>query len=158
VGEVLTALAEGVDIAATERIFGHRHATITRWLTCAGEYSARQHRHWLHDLHLAHVQCDEIRTRLRSAIGWRTGSKTLSNGTTANRACTAVRVESSLGVASQGRATGCPAHLTIARRRLTALLRARCTVKAQRDTASTEARHRGGEECNDGAFRPGPGT
>jgi IS1 family transposase len=65
VGEVLTALAEGVELAAVARIFGYRHATITRWLTRAGAHSARLHHHWLHDLCLPHVQLDEIRTRLR---------------------------------------------------------------------------------------------
>jgi hypothetical protein len=45
VGTVLTALAEGVDIAAAARIFGHRHATISRWLTRAGAHSARLHHH-----------------------------------------------------------------------------------------------------------------
>jgi IS1 family transposase len=65
VGEVLTALAEGVDLAAATRIFGHRHATITRWLTRAGQHSTRLHHHWLRDLRLPHLQLDEIRTRLR---------------------------------------------------------------------------------------------
>src|ERR671934_2492929 len=55
-------------------------------------------------------------------------------------------VESGLGIASQGRATGCPSHLTIARRLLTTLFRARCRVKAQRDKASTNAGHRGEEK------------
>ena len=33
VAEVLTALAEGLDSAAAVRVFGHRHTTITTWLT-----------------------------------------------------------------------------------------------------------------------------
>ncbi|HEV2124086.1 MAG TPA: hypothetical protein VGW38_15085 [Chloroflexota bacterium] len=66
VGEVLTALAEGLTIAAAERVFGHRHATITTWLTRAGEHSANLHDRWLHRLHLPHLQLDELRTRLRS--------------------------------------------------------------------------------------------
>jgi transposase-like protein len=41
---VLSTLAEGLDLSAAERIFGFRHATITRWL----------------------LQLDELRTRLRS--------------------------------------------------------------------------------------------
>ncbi len=65
VGEVLTALAEGLDIAAAERIFGHRHATITTWLTRAGAHSARLHDHWFRHLTLPHLQLDELRTRLR---------------------------------------------------------------------------------------------
>jgi IS1 family transposase len=66
VAEVLTALAEGVDIAAAVRIFGHRHATITTWLTRAGEYSATLHDRVFQHLHLPHLQLDELRTRLRS--------------------------------------------------------------------------------------------
>ena len=66
VGEVLSALAEGLDSAAAVRVFGHRHATITRWLTRAGEHSITLHQRWFQHLHLPHVQLDEIRTRLRS--------------------------------------------------------------------------------------------
>ncbi|MDQ5854331.1 MAG: hypothetical protein M3380_20125 [Chloroflexota bacterium] len=65
VGEVLTAVAEGLDIAAAERVFGHHHATITTWLTRASEHSATLHDHWFRHLHLPHVQLDELRTRLR---------------------------------------------------------------------------------------------
>ena len=32
VGEVLTALAEGLDISAAVRVFGHCHPTITAWV------------------------------------------------------------------------------------------------------------------------------
>jgi IS1 family transposase len=66
VGEVLTALAEGLDISAAVRVFGHRHATITTWLTRAGEHSASLHDRVFRRLHLPHIQLDEIRTRLRS--------------------------------------------------------------------------------------------
>jgi IS1 family transposase len=66
VAEVLTALSEGLDIAAAVRVFGHRHATITTWLTRAGTHSATLHQRWFRDLHLPHIQLDEIRTRLRS--------------------------------------------------------------------------------------------
>jgi IS1 family transposase len=65
VAEVLTALAEGLDVAAAVRVFGHRHATITTWLTRAGEHSATLHDHFFRDLQLPHIQLDEIRTRLR---------------------------------------------------------------------------------------------
>ncbi len=65
VGEVLTALAEGLDISAAARVFGHRHATITTWLARAGDHGARLHDHWFRRLHLPHVQLDELRTRLR---------------------------------------------------------------------------------------------
>jgi transposase-like protein len=63
---VLTALVEGRSVAAAVRVFGHRHATITTWLTRAGEHSATLHDRWFRDLHLPHVQLDELRTRLRS--------------------------------------------------------------------------------------------
>src|SRR5437660_8787590 len=43
IGMVLTALAEGLDLSAAERVFGFRQATITRWLTRAG-----WHAHILH--------------------------------------------------------------------------------------------------------------
>jgi IS1 family transposase len=63
---VLAALAEGLSLAAAVRVFGHRPATITTWLTRAGAHSATLHEHWFHQLQLPHVQLDEIRTRLRS--------------------------------------------------------------------------------------------
>jgi IS1 family transposase len=66
VGEVLTALAEGLDISAAVRVFGHQHATITTWLTRAGEHSATLHDRIFRQLHLLHIQLDEMRTRLRS--------------------------------------------------------------------------------------------
>jgi transposase-like protein len=65
VGEVLTALAEGLSISAAVRVFGHRHASITTWLTRAGERSAMLHDHFVRNLQLPHVQLDELRTRLR---------------------------------------------------------------------------------------------
>ncbi len=46
VGEVLTALAEGLDLAAAGRVFGHSASTITTWLTRAGEHSAMLHDRW----------------------------------------------------------------------------------------------------------------
>jgi IS1 family transposase len=66
VGEVLTALSEGLDVSAAVRVFGHRHATITTWVARAGEHSAVLHNRWLRNLHLPHIQLDELRTRLRS--------------------------------------------------------------------------------------------
>ncbi len=65
VSEVLTALAEGLDVAAAARVFGHRHATITTWLTRAGVHSTALHARWFQGLWLAHLQLDELRTRLR---------------------------------------------------------------------------------------------
>src|SRR5437868_6009528 len=65
VGEVLSALAEGLDVAAAARVFGHGEATVTRWLIRAGRHAARQHAQFFRALRLPHVQLDEIRTRLR---------------------------------------------------------------------------------------------
>ena len=65
VGEVLSALAEGLDVAAAERIFGHRHAMITTWVARAGDQSALLHDCWFRNLRLPHLQLDELRTRLR---------------------------------------------------------------------------------------------
>jgi hypothetical protein len=41
VGEVLMALAEGLDVSATVRMFGHEEETIQRWQTRAGLYAER---------------------------------------------------------------------------------------------------------------------
>jgi IS1 family transposase len=64
---VLSALAEGLDPSAAARVFGFRQATITTWLTRAGEHSQTLHEHFFCNLHLPHLQLDELRTRLRSA-------------------------------------------------------------------------------------------
>ena len=65
VAVVLSALAEGLDPSAAERVFGYRQATITRWLTHAGKHAELFHEHCFGNLHLPHLQLDEIRTRLR---------------------------------------------------------------------------------------------
>ena len=65
VAMVLSALAEGLDPSAAERVFGFRHATITRWLTRAGRHAEVFHERCFRNLHLPHLQLDEIRTRLR---------------------------------------------------------------------------------------------
>ncbi len=73
VGEVLSALAEGLSVDATVRVFGYGEPTIRRWLTRAGRHTARIHRHLFRHLALPHVQLDEIRTRLRQhgPVLWR---------------------------------------------------------------------------------------
>jgi IS1 family transposase/transposase-like protein len=63
---VLSALAEGLDLSAAERVFGYRQATITTWLTRAGEHAQTLHEHCFRNLHLPHLQLDELRTRLRN--------------------------------------------------------------------------------------------
>jgi hypothetical protein len=65
VGEVLTAMAEGLDVSAAVRVFGHGHTTITTWLTRAGAHSAILHERIFRNLSLAHLQLDELRMRLR---------------------------------------------------------------------------------------------
>jgi transposase-like protein len=62
---VLSALAEGLDVSAAERVFGLRHATITRWLLRAGAHAQTLQTRTFCQLEIPHVQLDEIRTRLR---------------------------------------------------------------------------------------------
>src|SRR5712691_4121729 len=66
VAMVLTALAEGLDPSAAERVFGFRQATIITWLTGAGEHAQILHHRSFCQLQLPHLQLDELRTRLRS--------------------------------------------------------------------------------------------
>src|SRR6266545_3139885 len=66
VAEVLTALAEGLDVAAAVRVFGYQHATITTWLRSAGAHSETLQDRIFRNLTLPHLQLDELRTRLRS--------------------------------------------------------------------------------------------
>jgi IS1 family transposase len=66
IGEVLSALAEGLDVAAAVRVFGHVEATIQRWLTRSGRHAQSLHRHLFRNLHLWHIQLDELKTRLRN--------------------------------------------------------------------------------------------
>jgi IS1 family transposase/transposase-like protein len=65
VAVVLSALAEGLDPSAAERVFGFRQATITRWLIRAGKHAQTVHERSFFHLHLPHIQLDELRTRLR---------------------------------------------------------------------------------------------
>ncbi len=67
VAMVLSALAEGLDPSAAERVFGYRQATIITWLTRAGEHAHTLHEHCFRNLQLPHLQLDELRTRLRNA-------------------------------------------------------------------------------------------
>src|SRR5258708_13350793 len=67
VAMVLTALAEGLDASAAERVFSYRQATITTWLTRAGEHAQPLHDRSFCHLSLPHLQLDELRTRLRSS-------------------------------------------------------------------------------------------
>jgi transposase-like protein len=49
------------------RVFGYRQATITTWLTRAGEHAELFHQRYLHTLQIPHLQLDELRTRLHSS-------------------------------------------------------------------------------------------
>ena len=64
---VLSAMAEGLDPSAAQRVFGYCQATITRWLTRAGKHAELFHERSFSNLHIPHLQLDEIRTRLRSS-------------------------------------------------------------------------------------------
>jgi len=64
---VLSPLAEGLDASVAERVFGYRQATITTWLSRAGEHAQTLHERFFCHLRLPHLQLDELRTRLRSA-------------------------------------------------------------------------------------------
>ncbi len=63
---VLSTLAEGLDPSAAERVFGYRQATITTWLSRAGEHAQTLHERCFRALWLPYLQLDELRTRLRS--------------------------------------------------------------------------------------------
>ena len=67
IATVLAALAEGLDPSAAERVFGYRQATITTWLSRAGEHAQTLHERSFRHLWLPHLQLDELRTRLRSS-------------------------------------------------------------------------------------------
>ena len=67
VAVVLMALAEGLDASEARRVFGYRQATITTWLSRAGEHAHTLHARFFCHLRLPHLQLDELRTRLRSS-------------------------------------------------------------------------------------------
>ena len=64
---VLSALAEGLDPSAAERVFGYRQATITIWLSRAGQHAQTLHERSFRTIWIPHLQLDELRTRLSSA-------------------------------------------------------------------------------------------
>ena len=65
VAEVSTALAEGVDISAASRIFGHHERTIARWLERSGQHAQRLHEHFFVHLVCEHLQLDELVANVR---------------------------------------------------------------------------------------------
>ncbi len=58
----LTALAEGVSIRSTARIFGERPETILLWLRRAGQHSQQVSDHLLRNLNVSQAQLDELWT------------------------------------------------------------------------------------------------
>jgi transposase-like protein/IS1 family transposase len=67
IAQVLHAVAEGLSLQATARVFHLPDATVQRWLTRAGLHSHALHDQLLRGLHLPHVQLDELRLKLRGA-------------------------------------------------------------------------------------------
>jgi hypothetical protein len=65
VGEVLSALAEGLDMAVAVRVFGHGETTITTWRNRAGWHAGWLHQRLMRQVHLPHLQVDVICIRLR---------------------------------------------------------------------------------------------
>lgn len=63
IGEVLSAVPSGLNVAAAVRVFGHGERTITRWLMRAGQHVERVHARLFPRLHLPQVQLGEIRMR-----------------------------------------------------------------------------------------------
>ncbi len=67
VGEVLSALAEGLSVGAAVRVFGHGEFTIRTWLTRAGLHATSLHERLFQNLTLLHIQLDELCTKTRQA-------------------------------------------------------------------------------------------
>jgi IS1 family transposase len=65
---VVKRLGERAKLSTTERgSTGYRQPTITTWLTRAGGHAEIFHERCFRNLHLPHLQLDELRTRLRNA-------------------------------------------------------------------------------------------
>ncbi len=65
VAQVMTALAEGVDLSAATRIFDYHHTTVSRWLARSGQHSQKLHEHIFRDFICDHLQLDELTTRVK---------------------------------------------------------------------------------------------
>jgi hypothetical protein len=85
--QALTALAEGLDIRATARVFGVDPNTVQSWLHQAAVHLAAVTAYLRHDLHLSQVQVDELwallgQTPLRAGNGGsgQTAGQTLGVG------------------------------------------------------------------------------
>lgn len=67
VAEVMTALAEGVDLSAATRIFKFHHTTLSRWLGRSGQHSQQLHDYTFRDFVADHLQLDEMTTRVKQS-------------------------------------------------------------------------------------------
>ena len=65
VAQVLLAVNLGLTIADAQLLFGHSEVTIRLWLTRAGQHAEKVHTHFFRNLHLGHLQLDELFTTLR---------------------------------------------------------------------------------------------
>ncbi len=65
VKEVLTALAEGVNLSACGRIFNHHPQTISLWLLRMGSHSQKLHTLYIQQLITPFVQLDELATKVK---------------------------------------------------------------------------------------------
>ena len=64
---VVMALAEGLDLSAAGRIFGHHPTTMARWVERCGAHGARLHEQVLFRvIEAGHVQLDELVTRVKN--------------------------------------------------------------------------------------------
>jgi IS1 family transposase/transposase-like protein len=73
--QVLTALAEGLGIRATARVFDLDPNTVEAWLRQAGEHTTAVSRYLIHDLNLTQVQVDELWALLGQQDGDETSQK-----------------------------------------------------------------------------------
>jgi len=55
----------GLTIAVAQLLFGHSEVTIRLWLTRAGQHAEKVQVHFFRNLHLGHLQLDELFTTLR---------------------------------------------------------------------------------------------
>jgi hypothetical protein len=62
---VLLAVNLGLTIADAQLLFGHSEVTIRLWLTRAGQHAEKVHAYFFRNLHLGHLQLDELFTTLR---------------------------------------------------------------------------------------------
>jgi hypothetical protein len=63
IGEVLSALAEGLSVGAAVRVFGYGEFTTRSWLTRAGLHAVSLHERLFQNLKFLHIQLDELCTK-----------------------------------------------------------------------------------------------